>query len=136
MQTQVNEENDPPPGPSTSVPLDPVTCRYNFSALPQLYCEGTCGNWNNGANGCDQTDADVFCKLKTDNPLSTATSFTVAIATAEPGVCCPPPPWAPGPGGGVNLGVLSTRGVVTNVAVHDTSVLSTHGSGNVVRTNP
>jgi hypothetical protein len=135
-----DEELDPPPGPSSSVPLDTNTCRYDFSSINQLYCNGSCGNWNNSAAGCDQIDADVLCKLKMDNPNSTATSFQTGTATAAPGVCCPPPTWQPGNGGCVDLGVLSSRGVTTNVSVHDTSVLSTHGGGTVVMgvqcTNP
>ncbi|MBW2456041.1 MAG: hypothetical protein JRI68_16100, partial [Deltaproteobacteria bacterium] len=108
--------------------------------ITQLYCNGTCGNWNGSGNDCGQIDADVLCKLKMDNPNSTATSYNTATATAAPGVCCPPPTWAPGNGGCVNLGVLSSRGVTTNVSVHDTDVLGSHGSGTVVTnvqcTNP
>jgi len=134
-----DEENDPPPGPSTAVPLDPQTCRYDFSGINQLYCNGTCGNWG-GGSGCDQGDADVLCKLKMDNPLSTATSYQTATAMAAPGICCPPPTWPPGNSGCVDLGVLSSRGVSTNVSVHDTDVLASHGAGTVVTnvqcTNP
>lgn len=130
------EEADPPPGASTSVPLNPQACRYDFSGINQWYCNGACGNWELGpgvsGNGCGQGDADAFCKLLTDNPASTATSFGTTTASDAPGVCCPPPTSPPGTLGCVDLGVLSSRGVAVNVSVHDTSVLSTHGGGTVI----
>ena len=134
------EDTDTLPGPSTTVPVDELTCRYDFSGLEQLYCSGTCGNWGGDPDGCDQGDADAFCKLKMDNPLSTATSFDVGTALDAPGVCCPPPTIAPGGLGCVDLGTFTDRGVDLNVSVHDTSVLSNHGGGaivhNVVCTDP
>jgi hypothetical protein len=137
---EVGEELDPPPGPSTAVPLDTISCRYDFSAITQWYCNGTCGNWGGSASGCDQGDADVFCKLKMDNPNSTATTFGTGTAAAAPGVCCPPPTAQPGGLGCVSLGVLTSRGVALNVGVHDTSLSGTHGGGtvimNLVCTNP
>jgi cysteine-rich repeat protein len=126
------EEVDPPPGPATSVPADDRTCRYDFSGISQIYCAGTCGNWG-GGDGCQQEDADVLCKLKTDNPNSTAISFKTGGSLAAPGICCPPPTLDdPRLLDCVPLGVLEDRGVQTPVAVHDTDLLSTHGSGQVV----
>ena len=63
-----------------------------LSQTEYWYCSGTCGNWD-GPSGCGQGDADQFCKLKTGNTLSTATSFSIVPANIEvaPGVCCPPP---------------------------------------------
>jgi hypothetical protein len=132
MMLEVTEEQDPPPGPSMAVPLDPQTCRFDFANINQWYCNGSCGNWGGSNQNCEQGDADAFCKLKMDNPLSTATSFQVATAFAAPGVCCPPPTVAPGGLGCVSLGVLSSRGVLINVSVHETSVVSTHGAGSVI----
>ncbi len=125
------EERDPPPGPSSSVPVDDLTCRYDFSAISQLYCTGTCGNWG-GGNDCQQADADALCKLKMDNPSSTASSFTVGPTQAAPGICCPPPVLTPGDGGCVALGVLSDRGVSLPISVHDTNLQGSHGGGTVV----
>jgi hypothetical protein len=126
------EEGDPPPGPLMSVvPLDPRTCRYDFSRISQWYCHGTCGNWG-GANGCDQGDANAFCKLKMDNPSSTALSFSVVDAMQAPGVCCPPPSFATGTLGCTSVGVLSSRGVQLAVSVHPTNLFSTHQGGKVI----
>lgn len=128
---QSGEEADPPPGPLSVVPLDPRTCRYDFSRINQWYCYGTCGNWG-GPNECDQLDADAFCRLKMDNPRSTAVSFQIVTARAEPGVCCPPPTHDPGTNGCTSVGVLSSRGVNLAVSVHPTNLFSTHSGGQVV----
>jgi stigma-specific protein Stig1 len=128
---QPNEESDPPPGPSSNVPIDPGTCRYDFSAITQLYCSGSCGSWDPMPD-CGQGDADAFCKLKMDNPLSTATSFLVAATAAAPGICCPPPTIPPGGLGCTNLGVLSSRGVMTNVGIDETNMAASHNGGTVV----
>jgi hypothetical protein len=136
---QPGEEVDPPPGPSANVPVNPVTCRYDFSAITQLYCAGTCGNWG-GGNDCDQGDADAFCKLKMDNPNSTATTFSATATAAAPGICCPPPTVGPGGLGCTDLGVLSSRGVLINVGIDEVNMSASHGGGtvvtNVVCTNP
>lgn len=128
---QPTEEKDPPQSTSTTVPLDAQTCRYDFSAVTQLYCAGTCGNWG-GGNDCQQADADVLCKLKMDNPNSTALTFQVAGTAAAPGICCPPPTIPPGGLGCVSLGVLTSRGVALNISVHDGNMASSHGGGTVV----
>lgn len=128
---QSSEEGDPPPGASMVVPLDPLTCRYDFSRINQWYCHGSCGNWG-GGDDCGQEDADAFCKLKMDNPRSTAVSFAIGQARAEAGVCCPPPTYAPGALGCTDLGVLSSRGVSLNISVHPNNLFSTHQAGRVV----
>lgn len=129
---QSGEEADPPPGPISSVvPLNPMTCRYDFSRITQWYCNGTCGNWGGPAD-CDQLDADAFCKLKMDNPRSVAVGWSTARASAAPGVCCPPPSYAPGSLGCTTVGVLSSRGVNLAVSVHATDLYSTHQGGTVI----
>jgi cysteine-rich repeat protein len=126
------EDMDPPPGPSLSVPVDAQTCRYDFTSISQLYCIDACGNWG-GGDGCQQEDADALCKLRMDNPASTAISFTIGEATAAPGICCPPPLLEdPAQAGCVPLGVLADRGVAIAVSVHEADLLSTHGPGQVV----
>jgi hypothetical protein len=125
------EEADPPPGPLSVVPVDPGTCRYDFSRINQLYCNGSCGNWGGGTD-CDQGDADAFCRLKMDNPRSAAVNFSVVDALPQPGICCPPPSFDPGMLGCTTLGTLTSRGVSLTVSVHPTSLFSTHQGGNVI----
>jgi len=125
------EEGDPPPGPAPIVPLDPLTCRYDFSRINQWYCHEACGNWG-GSKGCDQLDADAFCKLKMDNPNSTAIGWRTMRAMEAPGVCCPAPTFEPGSLGCTSLGVLSSRGVGLAVSVHPTNLFSTHQGGTVI----
>jgi hypothetical protein len=126
------EEADPPPGPLPQVPLDPRTCRYDFSRINQLYCAGTCGNWG-GDSGCDQGDADAFCRLKMDNPRSVAVTFSVVPALHQSGICCPPPSFPdPSTLGCTALGTLASRGVTLNVSVHPTNLFSTHMGGDVI----
>jgi hypothetical protein len=124
------EEGDPPPGPVGVVPLDARTCRYDFARINQWYCNGSC-NWGGGPIGCDQIDADEFCKLKMDNPRSTATGWGTSLAFDAPGVCCPPSA-ASGELGCTNLGVLSSRGVDVQVSVHPTNLNATHRGGYVI----
>lgn len=129
------EDADPPSSPSTSVPIDVATCRYDITGIRQLSCNGVCGNWN-GLDGCQKEDADVLCKLVTGNPNSTVvdpdSSFNVESALAAPGICCPPPTAEPGTQGCVFLGNMSQRGVDVEVSVHDTDLSDTHGTGAVV----
>jgi hypothetical protein len=119
-----NEEYDPPPGPFLSAPVLPQTCRWDFTGVQQLYCNGSC-SWAGGQD-CDQADADIFCKLKTDNPNSVATSFGTTTALAQPGFPCAPLNY------GTPLGPMPSRGVNVNVAYQDSSILADHGSGNVI----
>jgi hypothetical protein len=123
-----SEEFDPSPGPFTSAPLDDSNCRYDFANAPQLYCSGGC-TWG-GSRGCDQMDADLFCKLKTDNPDSTATSFTTATAMHEPGFACPLQSHpATTVLGATFRGVTPTSGPVQ---YQDSSIFANHGSGTVI----
>ena len=128
---QPGEEGDPPPGSLMVAPLNPMTCRYDLSRIPQWYCHGGCGNWG-GGDDCSELDAHAFCKLKMDNPASQALSFAIEFARAEPGVCCPPPTYAPGSLGCTSLGTLASRGVSINVSVNPTSILTGHGNGRVI----
>ena len=130
---QPGEEVDPPPGPFSTVFVDPTSCKWDFSSVSQLYCNGTC-TWAGGSS-CDSADADLFCKLKTGNPLSTATSYTTAIALSAPGFPCPDRTTL-----GTSIGTLPLRGVTREVWYTDDDIRSTHGSGtvidSVVCTNP
>ena len=97
-----------------------------FADVDQLYCNGSCGAWDS-AHHCGQGDANEFCKLKTGNLESTATTYQVATAIAAPGICCPTIP---------NLGDCTDTGVVTEsglaVQVTSTSLSSSHGAGSVI----
>jgi len=109
-------------------PVNAQSCRFDFTAITQLYCNGSCGTWG-GGEGCQQADANAFCKLKLGNAAAVATTFQVSSAAAAPGICCP--------GSGVEsncvtLGAFVNRGVVLSVSVNDTNLLASHGSGSVV----
>ena len=124
------EEFDPAPGPFASAPVNASSCKFDFSQAPQLYCNRACSVV--GAGGCDQPDADLFCKLKTGNPASVATSFSLGLVLDAPGFTCP--------GIGTQVPNLGGRGIGVAMYYSDESLLSTHGDGqaitNVVCTNP
>jgi predicted small lipoprotein YifL len=102
------------------ISVDSDTCRWDFSSVQQLYCNGSC-SWAGGSS-CDDADADILCKLLTDNPSSTAISWTATLALDEPGFSCP------GYGG-----VIPTdRGYSGAVHYQDTSIRANHGAGSVV----
>ncbi len=112
------EEVDPDPGYSY-ISLD-SSCRWDFSGINQLYCNGSC-TWA-GSSDCDQSDANILCQLLMDNPASTAVSWTSTTALSEPGFSCP------GYGGTIS----TDRGVSVSVWYQDSSILATHGPGNVI----
>jgi hypothetical protein len=116
------EELDPAPGPFDHAPVSEETCRYDFTGINQLYCQGFCDY--GGAVGCDDADADILCKLITDNPDSEAISYTITAALAAPGFS------------GVRCGheeeIVVDRGLETEVGFQDWSLLATHGAGDVV----
>ena len=117
------EERDPPDSEFSTIDVDPLTCRWDFSEVQQLFCNSGC-SWA-GAFGCDEADADVFCKLRTGNPLSEAESYTIESALSEPGFPCP---------SGYPT-VYTDRGIDGTVYYTDLNLLTTHGSGDVI-TNP
>ena len=120
------EEYDPPPGPFLNAPVDPETCRWDFSAINQLYCGGFC-DWA-GEFGCDDADADILCKLKMDNPDSVATAYTILPAPmSEAGF----PSSRCGAAAGLGVAIYTDRGV-PDVRFQDESLLTVHGAGNVV----
>ena len=110
-------------------PGNKLECKWDFSKVSQLYCNGGC-SWA-GACDCDQADADIFCKLKTGNPSSTAISFTKTTALAQEGFPCQPVGSY-----GTALGAIPEYGVnlATNggVRYQPTSILANHGAGNVI----
>ena len=97
-------------------------CKFDFSQVPQLYCNGSC-SWA-GSQDCDQADADIYCKLLKGSSTSTATSFTKTTALGVPGFSCP--------GYGTNLGTMPEYGVNVSVWYQGTSILANHGAGSVI----
>jgi hypothetical protein len=83
------EETDSIADGTKEVPVDRVTCRFDFSRITQWFCDSTCGLWGDGKAGCQQADADAFCRLKMDDFRATARSFDIKNTTTDPGVCCP-----------------------------------------------
>jgi hypothetical protein len=116
------EEYDPAPGPYSFITVDEETCRWDFGSVRQLYCNGAC-SWA-GATDCDAADADILCKLLTDNPASTAITWTDTTALDEPGFPC----------GVLGYGDLieTDRGTGVDVYYQDSSISGDHGEGNVI----
>jgi hypothetical protein len=115
------EEYDPAPGPFTGISVDESTCRWDFDGVRQLYCNGSC-SWA-GASSCDAADADILCQLLTDNPASTAISWTDTTALDEGGFACP---------AGYGTAIETDRGFSGEVRYQDASILADHGSGSVI----
>ena len=115
-----DEEVDPPVSPFSTVDVNEDTCRWDFSDVRQLYCNGGC-SWA-GSSDCDIEDANIFCKLKTGNPLSTATSYSTTTALPEPGFPCP----------GYDTVIDVNRGVFVTVQYQDAPILYNHGPGTVI----
>lgn len=120
------EEYEPSPGPFSSISVDSSTCRWDFSSVQQLYCNGTC-TWD-GASSCDQADADILCKLITDNPASTALSWTSTTALSTGGFTCANQSY----GTAVNVSGRGLPSLGFSVHYQDSSVLANHGPGQVV----
>jgi hypothetical protein len=120
---EAGEDFEPAPGPFSTAPVNATTCTFDFSAAPQLYCNGSCSI--NGS-GCDQDDADLFCRLKTGNPNAVAAAFSVETALPLPGFSCPLPMFATY---GTKLTHLGSRGVSVPVFYSEDSILDTHGEG-------
>lgn len=103
-------------------------CLYDFSQVSQMYCRSGC-SWA-GPSGCDQADADVFCRLKTGNPLSTADSFQLGIPTDQGGFPCANPDVAVELNGvdpRIALGPLPEYGINTNVYYQTNIIKTSHG---------
>ncbi len=102
------------------------TCRYDFSTVPQMSCNLSC-SWG-GANGCDQADADIFCKLRTGNPQAKASKWGLALPTDLGGFACSDPKVFFPDDMRTNLGQLPEFGVSKDVWYQPTKIKSTHGS--------
>ena len=106
-------------------------CLYDFSQVTQMFCAGTC-TWG-GAAGCDQADADVFCRLRTGWAQSKATAFQLGAPTDLGGFPCADPK-QPVKLDGVDprlfLGPLTEFGVNINVYYQVTKIKTSHGGSN------
>ena len=86
-----------------------------------LYCYGSCGdNWLDNQKGCQQADADAYCKLKFCDENVFATRFEVTASTNKSGFACD--------GHGTNYGDWLG---MTDVYFHD-DIKAAHGDGQVV----
>ena len=111
-------------------------CTYNFAQVSQFYCHGTC-SWA-GESGCDQADADIFCKLKTGNPGSKATSFDITAPKMNlGGFGCGNPNKFVNDGMGneirKNLGEVPEFGVHQPVFYVEDSLLPTHAGSTITK---
>jgi cysteine-rich repeat protein len=103
-------------------------CLYNFSQVKQMFCLGDC-SWA-GPLGCDKADADIFCRLKTGNPASTATSFALMTPTDDGGFPCPnlaQPVQLDGKDPRIDLGPLPEYGINKTVYYQLTKIKTSHG---------
>jgi len=66
------------------------SCEYDFSEVPQWYCNGKCSPLGDpvGPQGCDQADADLYCQLLTNDPEATSSEWEAAAVIDAPGFCC------------------------------------------------
>ena len=119
-----DEEIDPPISPLPGISVDPATCRFDFSAVTQLYCNGTCTY--DASNGCQQADADIACQLITGNPASTATAYTATTAQPIGGFSCP------GIGTAVPEIVPRAAAMVVTPWYQPTDILGNHGAGDII----
>ena len=54
-----------------------------------MYCNGGCGDdWLDNTRGCQQSDADAYCKLKLCNAEATAISYDLSAPKNEAGFAC------------------------------------------------
>jgi hypothetical protein len=115
----------PPPSALAATPEVAPLVAADTSGAKQLYCNGSC-SWA-GGQGCDRSDADVFCRLLTEDPDARAVSFEVATALDAPGFACP----MDGTSYGQNLGARPDLGI-GRVVFETRSVRATHGPGDVI----
>jgi len=99
----------------------PDVCEW--AGVSQLYCNGGC-TWS-GGSGCDQTEADIFCKLTMCNCNAYATNFQVVTALPQPGFGCT---WGPGD----DFGEYPQYCVNMNVVYSSGNVLNENGPGSVL----
>ena len=96
-------------------------CPIDFLQAEALYCDKDCGTiWLDDEYGCQQEDADAFCRLKNCDVQSHSLSFNVSLSTNTPGFSC--------------RGIGKNFGKVIGISdVHFvTDIKSTHGTGDVV----
>ena len=54
-----------------------------------LYCRGSCGDdWLDKTPGCQQSDADAYCRLKLCKAEAKAISYDIGATTNHPGFGC------------------------------------------------
>jgi cysteine-rich repeat protein len=103
-------------------------CLYDFSAVSQMACAKTC-SWG-GPQGCDQADADAFCKLRVGHPGAKATSFKTGLPTNAGGFPCSDKNVVielDGEDPRIDLGLLTEFGINKAVLYQPTKIAQTHG---------
>lgn len=102
-------------------------CELDFGGVTQWYCAGMCSPVGDplGEVGCDEQDANMFCRLRTRSPAAKAVSWDVKPATDAPGFCCPNV-------GGIELGPWPDWGVEATICYQETSLFENHGAANVI----
>ena len=96
-------------------------CPSEFASARMLYCDKECGSfWIDKQDGCQQADADAFCRLTQCNDTAYAEHFDIINVKPVPGFSC--------------AGVKTNYGPWFGLSdVHFTQNMEeTHGSGNVV----
>ena len=86
-----------------------------------MYCNGFCGKHGDEEMGCQQSDADVYCKLKMCDETAFAISYNLAIASSDPGFGCK--------GYGKDMGEWFGIPSVT----FESNIVSSHGLGQVIK---
>ena len=103
---------------STAQSAAASTCPPEFATAKILYCNGTCKG-TDGVNGCQQADADDYCKLHNCCATSVATSWDNLVATNVPGFSCGEHDYGENKGEWFGIPNIHT----------EADVLSTHGAG-------
>ena len=64
-------------------------CPSQFSSAKQLYCHEKCETtWRKNTIGCNQADADAFCKLKLCDQHAKSTAYDITMPWKQPGFSC------------------------------------------------
>ena len=67
----------------------PLPCPQEFSNATMLYCNDACGTfWLDEEKGCQQSDADAYCKLKLCDADAISTSYNITEDSNNPGFAC------------------------------------------------
>lgn len=94
---------------------------FDFSGAEQFFCHLDCSPA--GPPGCDQEDADMFCRLKLRSKTAHAASFGVHEASSKPGFCCLD---------GVMLGPFLELGIDVELCYSGQGLSDAHSGGKAI----